>query len=155
MSSNVVSEHCATIISHMMMPQHANSAGNVHGGVVMKYIDEAAFVVASRHARCNTVTASLDRLDFHRPVKIGDLLVLKACINYTGSTSMEIGVRVEAEHLRSGKIIHIASSYLTFVALDDEGHPTKVPQLELVNEEAKRRYQDALVRRKNRLEPAG
>ena len=145
-----VPESCATILSHMMMPQHANSAGNVHGGVVMKFIDDAAFVVASRHARCNTVTASLDRLDFHKPVHIGDLLIIKACVNYTGTTSMEIGVRVEAEHLRSGKIHHIASSYLTFVALDDNGRPTAVPQLKLETEEAIRRYREAEIRRQNR-----
>ena len=93
----------AVTISQLLMPQDANVAGNVHGGVIMKHIDNAAGVVAARHARCNVVTASIDRLDFHYPAFIGDLLTLKASINLVGRTSMEIGVRVETENLRTGE----------------------------------------------------
>jgi acyl-CoA hydrolase len=93
------------IFSHVMLPQDANLAGNVHGGVVMKYIDDAAGVVAVRHAQCNVVTASIDRLEFHSPVFIGNLITLKASINMVGRTSMEIGVRVEAEDILTANVV--------------------------------------------------
>jgi acyl-CoA hydrolase len=139
------------IMSHMLQPQDANPAGNVHGGVVMKYIDDAAGVVAGRHARAISVTASIDRLDFHQPIFVGDLLVLKASLNLAGTTSMEIGVRVEAENLISGEIRHAVSAYLTFVALGSDGRPLHVPGLALETEEEARRNRDALARRKIRL----
>ena len=141
----------AVNIAHVMMPQDANPSGNVHGGVVMKYIDTAAGVVAKRHARCDCVTASIDRLDFHHPVYIGDLLTLKASLNMVGKTSMEIGVRAEAEDLATGRIRHTSSAYLTFVALDSGGKPKEVPPLELETEEEKRRNQEACDRRGVRL----
>ncbi len=141
----------AVNIAHVMMPQDANPSGNVHGGVVMKYIDTAAGVVARRHARCNCVTASIDRLDFHHPVYIGDLLTLKAGINMVGKTSMEIGVRAEAEDLVTGRIRHTSSAYLTFVALDSKGSPKGVPALNLETEEEKRRNREAFDRRGVRL----
>jgi acyl-CoA hydrolase len=118
----------------------------------MKFIDDAAFVIATRHARRNTVTASIDRLDFHRPVRVGDLLHLKGSLNFTGKTSMEIGVRVEAETLTSGELRHIASAYLTFVALDKAQQPIPVPEHVPATREEKRRYQDALSRRNTRLQ---
>ena len=141
----------AVNIAHVMMPQDANPSGNVHGGVVMKYIDTVAGVVARRHARCNCVTASIDRLDFHHPVYIGDFLTLKASINMVGKTSMEIGVRAEAEDLATGRIRHTSSAYLTFVALDSNGRPRGVPPLVLETEEEKRRNQEACDRREVRL----
>ncbi len=144
-------KHSAVNIAHVMMPQDANPSGNVHGGVVMKYIDTAAGVVARRHARCNCVTASIDRLDFHHPVYIGDLLTLKASINMVGKTSMEIGVRAEAEDLVTGRIRHTSSAYLTFVALDSKGSPKEVPPLNLETEEEKRRNREAFDRRGVRL----
>lgn len=140
-----------TTISHIMMPHHANPAGNVHGGVIMKFIDDAAFVIATRHARCNTVTASIERIDFHRPVHVGDLLHLKGSLNLTVKTSMEIGVRVEAENLRSGELRHIASAYLSFVALDTNHKPTPVPEYVPAGEDAARRRHEALDRRSQRL----
>jgi len=139
------------IMSHMLQPQDANPAGNVHGGVVMKYIDDAAGVVAGRHARAISVTASVDRLDFHQPIFVGDLLILKASLNLVGKTSMEIGVRVEAENLISGEIRHAVSAYLTFVALGSDGRPLNVPDLTLETEEDIRRNRDASARRKIRL----
>lgn len=146
-----VSETSVTM-AQVMLPQDANPAGNVHGGVVMKLIDTAAAVVASRHARSNTVTASLDRLDFHHPVFVGDLLFLKASINMAGRTSMEVGVRVEAENFITGEVRHTSSAYLTFVALDEKGRPRAVPPLVLENDDEKRRNQEALMRKKMRIE---
>jgi acyl-CoA hydrolase len=134
-----------------MLPQDANPMGNVHGGVIMKHIDEAAGVTATRHARRPSVTASLDRLDFHNPVFVGNLLILKASVNMVGRTSMELGVRVEAEDLRTGLVRHTASAYLTFVALDDNGRPTPVPPLLMEGEDEVRRHQEALNRRQMRL----
>ncbi len=140
-------EVCSVTMAHMMLPQHANPAGNVHGGVIMKFIDDAAGVVAAKHARTNTVTASIDRLDFHRPVFIGNLLILKASLNATGKTSMEIGVRVEAEDLLTGKTTHIASAYLTFVSLNAEGRPSPVTPWSPTSPDGIRRAKEALQRR--------
>lgn len=137
--------------AHVMLPQDTNPGGIVHGGVVMKYIDDAAGVVAVRHCGGNAVTASIDQLDFHNPVFIGNLLTIKASLNMVGKTSMEIGVRVEAEDIKTGRISHTASAYLTFVALDENFKPTKIPALKLITEEEKRRNRQALARRKLRL----
>ncbi len=141
----------STILSYALQPQDANPAGNVHGGVVMKQIDTAAGVVGVRHARCNVVTASIDRLDFHNPAFIGNLLILKASVNMVGRTSMEIGVRAEAEDIISGRVRHIASAYLTFVALDEKGKPKEVPCLLFESEEEIRRECEARARREARL----
>lgn len=135
-----------------MNPEDANPVGNVHGGVIMKHIDTAAGVVAFRHSRRNAVTASIDRLDFHSPVYVGDLLVLKASLNWVGRSSMEVGVRVEAENLLTGEVRHTASAYLTYVALDKKGKPAEVPSLILETDEENRRYCEALQRRETRLE---
>jgi uncharacterized protein (TIGR00369 family) len=151
MNSKTVSETSVTM-AQVMLPQDANPAGNVHGGVVMKLIDTAAAVVASRHARSNTVTASLDRLDFHHPVFVGDLLFLKASINMAGRTSMEIGVRVEAENFITGEVRHTSSAYLTFVALDENSRPKAVPPLVFESDDERRRNQEALMRKKMRLD---
>ena len=137
-----------------MSHQDANLAGNVHGGVIMKAIDTTAGIVAARHTGRNVVTASIDRLDFHSPVYIGDILRLKASMNFAGTTSMEVGVRIEAENFITGVVRHTASAYLTFVALDPEGRPTKVPGLRLETDEQKRRNRDAAVRRSLRVRRA-
>lgn len=136
----------------VMNPEDANPAGNVHGGVVMKYVDTAAGVAAIRHARKIAVTASIDRLDFHHPVFIGNLLILKASVNMVGKTSMEVGVRVEAENPLTGEVRHTASAYLTFVALDPQGKPASVPPLICETEEEKRRTCEAELRRQIRLQ---
>ena len=138
-------------LSIIMQPQDANMAGNVHGGVIMKHIDDAAGMVALRHAGRNVVTASIDRLDFHNPAFIGNLLTFQACLNMVGKTSMEIGVRVEAENPVSGKTSHVASAYLTFVALGDDQRPTPVPPLTLETEVENRRNREAINRHKVRL----
>lgn len=134
-----------------MQPHDANPAGNVHGGVIMKLIDGTAGIVALRHAGMNAVTASIDRLDFFFPVFIGDLLILSASVNLVGSTSMEVGVRVEAENPRSGEKRHTASAYLTFVALDKNHKPARLPEIVLETEEQKRRNKEAEQRRLTRL----
>lgn len=140
------------VISQIMQPHDANPIGNIHGGVIMNCIDNAAAVVATRYARGVAVTASVDRLDFFHPVSVGNLLVLRASLNWVGNTSMEIGVRVEAENLASGAVKHIASSYLTFVALDAKGKPRTIKPLQLVNEAMRRRFREAEARRRARLE---
>ncbi len=141
----------SVIIAQVMIPQDANPAGNVHGGVIMKLIDTTAGVVASRHSRSNAVTVSIDRLDFHHPVFVGDLLFVKGSLNLVGKTSMEIGVRVEAENIVTGEVRHTASAYLTFVALDERGRPKEVPPLILETDEEKRRNLEAKIRREARL----
>lgn len=138
-------------MAQMMIPQDANPSGNVHGGVVVKIIDEAAGVVAARHARSNVVTASIDRMDFHNPVFVGDVLFFKTSLNLVGRTSMEIGVRVEAENLITGDVRHAASAYLTYVALDRSGKPREVPPLILETEDDHRRNREAVSRRQIRL----
>ncbi len=149
MQGRTVSESRVTL-SLVMQPQDANPAGNIHGGVIMKMIDNAAGVVAMRHARSNVVTASIDRLDFHNPVYIGDLVTLRASLNLVGRSSMEIGVRVESEQMTTGKIKHTASAYLTFVALDENGKSLEVAPLILETDEECRRQQNAQLRSSQR-----
>ena len=150
MQSRKVKES-SIVTSKIMMPEDANPAGNVHGGIIMKHVDETAGIVAFRHSRNNSVTASIDSLVFHYPVFVGDLLTLKASINMTAKSSMEIGVRIESENLLTGAVKHTASAYLTFVALDKAGRPTQIPSLVFETEEEKRRNSQAQTRRKNRL----
>ncbi len=139
------------IMGQVMNPENANPAGNVHGGDIVKLIDTACGVVATRHARGHVVTASIDRMDFHHPVYIGDLLILKASVNYVGKKSMEVGVRVEAENLITGEKRHTGSAYLTFVALDADKRPKLLPPLIVESEEEKHRNQEAAERRQMRL----
>lgn len=139
------------IIAQAMNPENANPAGNVHGGDIMKLIDTAGGVAAARHARSHVVTASIDRLDFHHPVYIGDVLTLKASVNYVGRTSMEVGVRVEAENVLTGETRHTGSAYLTFVALDDKKRPKQLPPLMVETDEERHRNQEAEERRQMRL----
>jgi uncharacterized protein (TIGR00369 family) len=141
----------AIVTALQMNPEDANPMGNVHGGVIMKHVDTAAGAVAIRHSRAFAVTASIDRLDFHHPVFVGNLLILKASLNYVGRTSMEVGVRVEREDLLTGEIRHTASAYLSFVALDANGKPREVPPLILVTDEDRRRNCEAQARREMRL----
>jgi acyl-CoA hydrolase len=145
----------ALVTSHPMMPQDANFQGNVFGGVIMKHIDEIAGSVAAIHTRKNCVTASIDQMNFYEPVYIGNLLILKASINYVGHTSMEIGVRIEARDPLTDKFTHTGSSYLTFVALDEKGKPAIVPDIIPETDTEKRRYAEAKERRARRLAAAG
>lgn len=139
-------------MAQVMFPPDANQAGNVHGGSIMKLIDTAAGIVAMRHCRTNVVTASMDRLDFYEPVFIGELVILRAAINYVGRTSMEVGVRVDAENLLTGNIRHTNSAYLTMVSLDDGRRPMDVPGIIPETEEEKRRIQEGNNRAQRRKE---
>jgi acyl-CoA hydrolase len=138
-------------VAQLMQPQDANLYGNVHGGTIMKLIDNAGSIVAFRHAHTNIVTASVDRIDFYSPVYVGNLIILKASVNYVGHSSMEVGVRVEAECLQTGNRVHCASAFLTFVALDGKGNPTEVPPLILETADDQRRWNMAQERREGRL----
>lgn len=138
------------VLAQRLLPQDTNPAGNIHGGVILKHIDIAAGTVAMRHARSNAVTASIDRMDFLRPVYVGELVFFKASLNYVGATSMEIGVRVEAENLLTGEVRYTNSAYLTFVALDKDGRPARVPPLILETETDERRWREAEERRRLR-----
>lgn len=134
------------VMAQVMSPQDANIAGNVHGGNIMKLADSASAVVAIRHSGRLCVTASVDRFDFHAPVYVGNLVTLYASINYAGRSSMVVGVRVEAEDLRTGRKTHTNSCYFTMVALDPDGRPTIVPRLVLETDEDRRRNAEAALR---------
>ena len=135
----------------IMFPNDANPVGSVMGGRVMHLIDVAAAISASRHARTQCVTASVDHIDFRAPVRVGDLLILKASVNYVGTTSMEVGVRVEVEDRKTGERRHTSSAYLTFVALDDNRQPMLAPLVVPESPEEKRRHVEAERRRSQRL----
>ncbi|MBK8056675.1 MAG: acyl-CoA thioesterase [Gemmatimonadetes bacterium] len=135
-----------------MMPQHANNLGHVFGGVVLSMMDRTAAVSAIRHARITVVTASIDRVDFREPIHVGDLVVMKASVNFVGRTSMEVGVRVEAEDMLTGQRRHTNSAYLTFVAIDRNGRPVEIAQLVTESEQETRRAGAAQDRRRRRLE---
>ncbi len=136
--------------ARLMMPTDANILGNVFGGAIMKYMDEIAAIVAWRHAGRNVVTASIDRMNFFAPVYVGNLLILKASVNFVGTTSMEIGVRIEAQDPTTRRGAHTSSCYLTYVALDDKGKPTPIPPLIVHTPLERRRFKEALERRRNR-----
>ena len=138
----------------VMMEQDANHMGNVFGGTIMKLVDLISYVTASRHCRTNTVTASIDKISFLSPVHVGDLLTLKANVNAAWTTSMEIGVRVEAEDMRTGEVRHTGSCYVTMVALGPDGKPARVPELMFETEEDHKHFRQANRRRARRLEEA-
>ena len=129
----------------------ANSAGFVHGGAVMRLCDEAAGITAVRHSGRRVVTAAMDRMNFTHPVYVGQLVTVKATVNAAWRTSMEVGVRVESENVRSGELLHTSTAYLTMVALDDEGNPTQVPPLDPRTPDETRRAREAQLRRDTRL----
>ena len=138
--------------SQLMMPQHSNNLNNVFGGVILAMMDTAAAVSAIRHARTTCVTVSVDRVDFRQPIYLGELVIMKCSVNFVGRTSMEVGVRVEAEHLLTGVRRHTNSCYLTYVAVDEAGRPVEVPRLVAEDPEEIRRYEAAKERRRRRLE---
>lgn len=149
MKGKRVSESALTTY-RIVMPEDANVVGNVFGGAIVKYMDMIAAAVAFRHARKNVVTASIDRMNFWAPVYVGNLLIMKAAVNFVGKTSMEVGVRIEAEDLLTGKTTVTGSSYLTYVALDKRGRPTPIPPVIPVTSVEKKRYRQAIARRKLR-----
>lgn len=145
------------ILTHVMQPADANFMGNIHGGIMMKLIDEAAGACAYRFCRTRVVTAAIDRIDFLHPVRIGNLVRFHANVNYSGKTSVEVGVRAEAEDLTTGVLTHTNSAYLVFVALSDTGRPIPVPRLVPQTEQQRVWQAGAEARRRKRLverEPA-
>jgi len=140
-----------TVIAELMMPQHANIMGNVFGGVILALVDKVAAVAAIRHARHQCVTVSVDKVNFREPIKVGELVSAMARVNFTGHTSMEVGVKVIAENVLTGEQRHTNSCYLTYVALDDLGEPTEVPPIVPETPDEKRRYDRAAQRRTTRV----
>ena len=139
-------------IAQMMQPEHANNLGNVHGGWIMKLVDEAGALACMRHSQCRVVTVAIDSMSFRHPIKTSDLVILEAEVTYTGSTSIEAEVHVIAENPLTGQRWQTNTAYLLYVALDDEGKPTKVPPVfaETIDEE--RKISEAKERQKRRLE---
>lgn len=139
-------------LSQLMHPEHANLLGNVHGGWIMKLVDEAGALASMRHAQRKVVTVAIDSMVFRQPIRIGDLIILNAEVTYTGRTSMEAEVQVQAENPVTGERTHTNTAYLVYVALDDDGRPTTVPPLEVETEEEKQKMQQAKQRQERRLE---
>jgi len=140
-----------SVLSYRMGVQDANVAGNVHGGWIMKLCDDVAAIAAMRHAAGRTVTANVDQMRFRAPVRVGDVVTLRATVNRTWRTSMEVGVRVSAEEIRTGEVRHVCSAYLTMVALGEDERPMEVPPLAPDSEEDRRRHEEAELRRAVRL----
>lgn len=138
-------------MTEMVLPNDANNFGNILGGKVMHLIDVAGAIAARRHTRRLVVTAAVDSLAFLSPIKVGDLIVLKASVNRTFKTSLEVGVKVFSENTRTGERHHTASAYVTYVALDDRGQPTSIPSVIPETVDQKRRYDEAALRHDARL----
>ena len=138
-------------LSQLMHPEHANLLGNVHGGWIMKLVDEAGALACMRHAQRKVVTVAIDSMVFRQPIRIGDLIILNAEVSYTGRTSLEAAVEVLAENPITGEQTHTNTAYLVYVALDDEGRPTSVPPLRAETEKEKQRMKQAQERQERRL----
>ena len=137
-------------LSELMLPSHSNFSGKIHGGYLLKLMDQIAFACASKYSGCYCVTASVDTVDFLNPVDVGELVTLKASVNYVGKTSMVVGIRVTSEHIQTGVKKHCNSSYFTMVAKDENGKNVQVPKLILSNLEEVRRFYDSINRIENK-----
>ena len=138
------------IMHELVLPNDTNLLGNVLGGRVMHLMDMCAAMSAYKHARTAVVTASVDQLDFLAPVKMGDIMILKSSVNYTGKSSMEVGVRIESENPKTGSIYHTSSAYLTFVSLNDNGKPQGVPMVAPETDVEKQRFEKGRERHEER-----
>jgi acyl-CoA hydrolase len=145
----------ATEMVHVVLPNDTNMLGNLLGGTLMHWIDLVGAVAANRHCRKPLVTASMEGLDFHAPVRLGSIVILKARLNYAGTTSIEVGVEVYSENTLTGEQIHTSSAILTYVAIDENGRPVPVPKLALITDDEKQRFQQAMERKQNRAERRG
>lgn len=139
-----------TLVVRRMLPSHANPSGAVFGGEILKACDEAAGIAAGRHSRRRVVTAAVDAMEFVEPARIGEVLTCKAAVNATFGSSMEVGVRVEAEDLLSGEIRHTNSAYFVMVAVDEDGSPVEVDDVEPTTDEGRRRQAEARERHDRR-----
>jgi acyl-CoA hydrolase len=137
-------------MTEIILPNDTNTLGNLLGGRLMHFIDLTGAMAAYRHSRTHVVTAAMDHIDFIRPVHLGDLVTLKSCVNRAFSSSMEVGVKVWAENTRTGSIVHVASAYLVFVAIDENGQPVGIPAVIPQTPDELRRYEGALRRREHR-----
>ncbi len=144
----------AVTMTEMVLPSHTNSLGTIFGGTVMSWVDIAAAIAATRHARSTVVTASIDALHFLAPIKLGYIVIVKASVNFASRTSMEVGIRVDSEDPLTGQTLHNARAYATFVALDAKGKPTPVPAIIPESEVEKARYKRAQKRRESRIKLA-
>ena len=142
----------SVIMHELILPNDTNNLNTVFGGKVMQYMDLCAAMSAYKFARTAVVTASVDRLDFLAPARVGDMLILKSSVNYSHNSSMEVGVRIDAENVKTGKRHHTATAYLTFVSLDEEGNSQKVPNIIPQSEDEKRRYREGEQRHAQRVE---
>lgn len=134
-------------ITQLMLPSHSNFSGKIHGGFILNLMDQIAFTCASKHSRCYCVTASVNKVDFLNPIEVGELVTLRAAVNYTGTTSMVVGVRVESENITTGTKKHCNSSYFTMVAKDANGKNVKIPGLILETEQGVRRFARSIQRK--------
>ncbi len=144
-------EESSVTMTELVLPQNTNALGSIFGGTVMGWIDIAAAIAAGRHARKIVVTASVDALNFKAPIRLGQVVVIKASVNRAFNTSIEVGVRVDSEDQLTGKTYHNVNAYLTFVALDQTGKPTAVPPVLVKTPVEKRRYDEALKRKEARM----
>ena len=140
-----------TTITELMIPSYANFGGKIHGGILLSLMDKVAYACAARHSGCYCVTVSVDNVDFLQPVEVGDLVSLRASVNYVGRTSLVVGIRVEAENVRRGVVKHTNTSYVTMVAKGEDGEPAVVPPLALETDEDIRRFVTAAERRRLRM----
>ena len=141
-------EASQVVISELMLPSHSNFNGKIHGGYILSLLDQIAFACASKHSRAYCVTASVDTVDFLKPIEIGELVTMKASVNYVGRSSMVIGIRVESENIQTGNIKHCNSSYFTMVAKDKDGNSIEVPGLVLKTDDEIRRFAKSIKRKK-------
>jgi len=136
--------HSQTTITELMIPSYANFGGKIHGGILLSMMDKVAYACASKHAGTYCVTVSVDKVEFLQPVEVGELVALKASVNYVGRTSLIVGIRVESENVKTGLIKHTNSSFFTMVAKGDDNKPQLVPELILENEEDVKRFIEAM-----------
>jgi uncharacterized protein (TIGR00369 family) len=142
----------ALTLTQFMQPEYSNSLGNVHGGVILKLCDECGGIIAARHARRPCVTVTVDSVTFHQPVMLGRLLLVHGRVTWVGRTSIEAELRVEAENLLTGEIVHTNSAYFVYVALGDDRRPTAVPELLQESDDDRRRFAEGEARQRRRLE---
>lgn len=136
-------------ISELMLPSHANFGGKIHGGYILSLMDRIAFACASKHSKSYCVTASVNKVNFLNPIEVGELVTMKASVNYVGKSSMVVGIRVESENIRTGKTKHCNSSYFTMVAVDEDGKTVTVPGLVLSTKMDAKRFIKSIIRRES------
>jgi uncharacterized protein (TIGR00369 family) len=139
------------VLHQLMMPEHANALGNVHGGVIMRMVDEAGAICAMRHARMPCVTISIDSMTFRQPVHLGELLICNANVSWVGRSAIEVRVHVQSEHPITGVTSHTNSAFVVYVALGSDGRPAQVPGLALTNDQEQREFADGATRQARRV----